>query len=191
MIASEATKVYKWEESRIILTPCSRVIPEKLTRPKLLKKFPAFYGKRWFITALTRACHRSLPWARSIQSMPPPSNLSQVHFNIIPSTPGSIKWSPSLRFPHKSPVCTSPLPHTCHMSCPSQSSWLDHPNDIWWGVQSIKLLFNVVFSTPLLPHPSWAQIYSSALYSRKPSDYIPPSMWVTKFHTHIKQPARL
>jgi hypothetical protein len=31
----------------------------------------------------------------------PPSNLSQVHFNIIlPSTPGSSKWSPSLRFPH-------------------------------------------------------------------------------------------
>jgi hypothetical protein len=26
------------------------------------------------------------------------------------------------------------------MSCPSQSSSLDHPNDIWWGVQSIKLL---------------------------------------------------
>jgi hypothetical protein len=23
-------------------------------------------------------------------------------------------------------------PHTCHMSCPSQSSWLDHPNDIWF-----------------------------------------------------------
>jgi hypothetical protein len=25
------------------------------------------------------------------------------------------------------------------MSCPSQSSWLDHPNDIWWGLQSIML----------------------------------------------------
>jgi hypothetical protein len=25
------------------------------------------------------------------------------------------------------------------MSCLSRSSWLDHPNDIWWGVQSIKL----------------------------------------------------
>jgi hypothetical protein len=37
----------------------------------------------------------------------PPSNVSQVHFNIIlPSTPGSSKWSPSLRFPHLSPVCT-------------------------------------------------------------------------------------
>jgi hypothetical protein len=31
----------------------------------------------------------------------PPSNLSQVHFNIIlPSTPGSFMWPPSLRFPH-------------------------------------------------------------------------------------------
>jgi hypothetical protein len=28
----------------------------------------------------------------------------------------------------------------------------------------------------LLPHPSWAQISSSAPYSRKPSAYIPPSM---------------
>jgi hypothetical protein len=32
----------------------------------------------------------------------------------------------------------------------------------------------VVFSTRLLPHSSWAQISSSALYSQKPSDYIPP-----------------
>jgi hypothetical protein len=33
------------------------------------------------------------------------------------------------------------------MSCPSQSSWLNHPNDIWWGVQSIKLF--VMQSSPL------------------------------------------
>ena len=32
---------------------------------------------------------------------PTPSNLSKIHFNIIlPSIPGSFKWSPSLRFPH-------------------------------------------------------------------------------------------
>jgi hypothetical protein len=42
------------------LTPWSRVLPEKLTRPKLLKKFPAFYGTQSFITAFTRARHLSL-----------------------------------------------------------------------------------------------------------------------------------
>jgi hypothetical protein len=82
-----------------LLTPWSRVLPEKLKRPELLKKFPTFYGTRRFITAFTRARHLSLSWATLIQSMPP-SNLSQVHFNIIhPSMPGSSKWSPSLRFP--------------------------------------------------------------------------------------------
>jgi hypothetical protein len=31
----------------------------------------------------------------------PPSNLSKIHFNIIlPSTPGSFYWPPSLKFPH-------------------------------------------------------------------------------------------
>jgi hypothetical protein len=46
------------------LTPWSRVLPQKLKRPKLLKKFPAFYGTRRFNTAFTGACHLSLSWAR-------------------------------------------------------------------------------------------------------------------------------
>jgi hypothetical protein len=55
-----------------LLTPWSTVLPEKLKRPELLKKFPAFYGNRRFLTAFTRARHLSLSWARLIQSMPPP-----------------------------------------------------------------------------------------------------------------------
>jgi hypothetical protein len=43
-----------------LLTPWSRVLPEKLKRPTLLKKFPAFYGTRRFITAFTRTRHLSL-----------------------------------------------------------------------------------------------------------------------------------
>jgi hypothetical protein len=45
---------------KYLLTPWSRVLPEKLKRPKLLKKFPAFYGMRRFITTFTIAHHLSL-----------------------------------------------------------------------------------------------------------------------------------
>jgi hypothetical protein len=41
------------------ITAWSRVLPEKLTGPQLLKKFCAFYGTRRFITIFTRARHPS------------------------------------------------------------------------------------------------------------------------------------
>jgi hypothetical protein len=53
------------------LTPWSRVLPQKLKCPKLLKKFHTFYGTRRFITVYPRARHLSLSWARSTQSAPP------------------------------------------------------------------------------------------------------------------------
>ena len=43
-----------------LLTPFSRVLLEKLTGLQLIKKFPAFYGTRRFITAFTSALHLSL-----------------------------------------------------------------------------------------------------------------------------------
>jgi len=43
-----------------LLTPCSRVLLEKLTGSHLVKEFHAFYGTRKFITAFTSACHLSL-----------------------------------------------------------------------------------------------------------------------------------
>ena len=51
-----------------LLTPWSRVLLEKLTSLQLVKKFPAFYGTRRFITALKSARHLSLSWASPIQS---------------------------------------------------------------------------------------------------------------------------
>jgi hypothetical protein len=43
-----------------LLAPWSRVLLEKLTGLQLVKKFPAFYGTRRFLTALTSARHLSL-----------------------------------------------------------------------------------------------------------------------------------
>jgi hypothetical protein len=53
------------------VTQKSRVLLEKLTGPQLVKKFPAFYGTRRFITAFTRARLLFLSRARLMQSMPP------------------------------------------------------------------------------------------------------------------------
>ena len=44
-----------------LLTSWSKVLLEKLTGFHLLKKFPAFYGTRRFITAFTSARRLSLP----------------------------------------------------------------------------------------------------------------------------------
>jgi hypothetical protein len=48
----------------------SRVLLEKLIVTHPVKKLPAFYGTRRFITVFTRAHHWSLPWSRCIQSTP-------------------------------------------------------------------------------------------------------------------------
>ena len=43
-----------------LLTPYGRVLLEKLMVSQLVKKFPAHYGTRRFITAFTSARHLSL-----------------------------------------------------------------------------------------------------------------------------------
>jgi hypothetical protein len=41
------------------------------------------------------------------------------------------KLTISLKSPHQNPVCTCPLPHTCHIPRPSHSYGLDRPSNIW------------------------------------------------------------
>ena len=67
-------------------TPRSRVLLEKPVGSWLVKKFPAFYGTRKFITALTTARHLSLSCASSIRSMPPPPNSTSSRSVLILSS---------------------------------------------------------------------------------------------------------
>ena len=52
-----------------LLTPWSRFLLQKLTGSQIVKKFPSVYGIRRYIFAFTSACHLSLSWARSVQSV--------------------------------------------------------------------------------------------------------------------------
>ena len=77
---------------------------------------------------------------RAIQSIPQ-SHFLMIYLNIILSSmPESSKWYLFLKFPHQSPVYTSPLTYTCYMHYPSHSSWFVHPNNICWEVRIINLL---------------------------------------------------
>ena len=72
----------------------------------------------------------------------PPYHFLKSHFNIILSTtPQRSKCSLYLRSPHQLPACPSPIPHTCHMPCPSHSSCFDHPNNTAWFKRMDSILY--------------------------------------------------
>ena len=111
-----------------LLTPWNRVLLEKLTGFQLVKKFPAFYGTRKFTTAFTKA---TCPYPEPARSIPyPTSHFLKINLNItLPSTPGSPKWSLSLKFPYQNPIYDSPLSHTRYTPRPSHSSRFYHPKN--------------------------------------------------------------
>ena len=114
------------------LTPCSRVLLDKLTVSQLLKKFPAFYGTRRFITAVTSASDLSLSWASSIQSIPPHPNswryilILSSHLCLVPRVVSFPQVSPS------KPCIRLSSPHTLYMPSPSHCILLS--TDVGWCI---------------------------------------------------------
>ena len=141
--------------------------------PQLIKKFPAFYGTRQFITTFTSARHLSLSWATSIQSISL-YLLLNMHFSIIlPYMPTSSKWSLPSRFSHQNPACTSPLSHTFNMP---------HPSNSLWFVTGI--IFDEGYRCCLLYHIDCV----GRLYPRCLDPYFDPDFGDTKFVRSVGRP---
>ena len=120
-------------------TPWSTVLLEKLTGPQLVKKSPNFLEPEGSLPHSQES--GNCPYSEPHRSSPSPHPTSCRPILILSSHLRlGLPSGSSLRFPHQTPVCTSPRSHTCYMPCASHSSWLDHLSKIWWGVQSTKLL---------------------------------------------------
>ena len=165
------------------------VLLEKLTGSQPVKKFPTFHGTRNFTTSFTSACHLSLSWARSIQSMPP-IPLPEDPFEYYPPIYAWVFQVVS--FPQGAPPKTCMHlffpPYVLHAS-PSHSSWF-----ITWIIfgeecRSLSSSLCSVLHSPVTSSLSGPNNLST--YCQTPSAYVPPSLWTTMFHTHTKQQAKL
>jgi len=114
-----------WEANRF---SASQEIPHILWNPKVHYR--------------SHKCPPPVPILSQLDPVYSPKSLFlKIHLTIIlPSTPGSPQWSPSLRFPHQNPVYASPIPHTRYFPRPSHSSQFYRPHNIGWAVQIINPL---------------------------------------------------
>ena len=103
--------------------------------------------------------------------------IRRLKVNItLPSTPGSPKWSISLRLsPPKSCIHFPSHPYSLHAP-PIPFFSILSPKQYLVSSTNRKAPRYVVFSTPVLSRPSQAQILTSTPYSQTPSAYVHPSV---------------
>ena len=90
-----------------------------------------------------------------------PSHFFMTHLStLLPTTPRSSTWSLSFRSPYRYPVCSSSLPHTCHMQPPSHFSLFDY-----------RIIFGEEYS-------SWSSSLFSLLHSPTSSSFLGPNVFL-------------
>ena len=164
-----------------LLTSWSKVLLEKLTGFQPVKKFPAIYVTRKFITAVTSARHLSLYWANSIQSTPlhptPWRSISILSYHLRLGIPSGLFLS---GFPIK--TLYTPLLSPISATCPAHFIHLDFLTRIIFGEQYRSLISSLcsffhshVTSSPLGPNIPLNTLFSntlSLLFSLNVSDQV-------------------
>ena len=174
-----------------LLTPWCRVLLEKLTGLHLVKKFPAFYGTRRFITTLTSVRHLSLSWARPIQSISShPTSWRSILILSIHIRLGL----PSGLFPSGIPTKTlyTPLSSPTRATCPAHIILLDFITRTILGAEYKSFsssLCNLLHS-PVTSSLLGQNILLNTMFSNTLS-FLSSPMSATKLHTHTKERAKL
>jgi hypothetical protein len=111
-------------------------IPRILWNPKFHYRI---YNSQSFVPVLSQINSAHAPTPHFLKS----------HLNIIlPSLPGSSKWSLFFTFPHQNPVYASPLPHTCYMPRPSHfldlNTWIIFGEE-YRSLRGKKLLYRKIY----------------------------------------------
>ena len=147
-----------------LLTPWSRVLLQKLIGSQPVKKFPALYWTRRFITAFTS--DRNLSLSQAINPVHASILVSKVPSSYYRSIYAWVSQVTSFpRTPQQNTVCTSSRHHACFMHRPPNSSRFDHPNNIGWAVQIIKLLIMSLSPLPRYLVPPRTKYSVSTLFS--------------------------
>jgi len=139
------------------ITPRNRVVLGKPTVTQFVREFQAFCGAQGFIAISVGACCWSMSCATCIWSTTShPSSLGSIlilssqfclDFQVVSSL-----WV----------FCQTFFVHFLflpHAACIAHLHSFDHPGNVWWSVQVLKLL--IMQSSPAT---SWGQIYSSSLW---------------------------
>ena len=122
-----------------LLTPWSRVLPDKLTGFQLVRNSHFMVPEGSLPHSQVPATCSLLSQIDSVHALT--YHFLKIHLNIIlPSTPGSFKRFLPSGFPTRTLYTPLLSPHTCYVTRPSHSSRLDRSKN--WGEKYRSLSFS-------------------------------------------------
>ena len=137
---SEHTQQMLRKEFRAIIASLKPPLTTTMEEGRCLEEIPRILQNPNVHYRIHKIPPTIVPILSKISPIQAPCHFLKTHFIIIlPSRPRSSKFSLSFRFPNQNAIYTSNHTHMGHMPRPSHSSWLDHPNNVWWRVKIIKL----------------------------------------------------